>query len=576
MAASVILIWSLLDAAWLLYSGVQLQPGILRVIGYSPEEFWPHVQRHLRKRRAMAWPGIGFAMICSGWLIYRVVRPRRPDSDSRRQWTCLLVAGVVLVTMLIGRPYLRAHSGLRFSGEVLDHNSHWYALASRWSQTDSAPTASSGRQVPRAGERRIVLPDQPADEWPNIVLVWMESVSHASTTLPGSQGAATPSLRRLADQGIEFVRTYVPVSQTGKAYWATLTGSTPDIQPDYSEALLADACYENLATILKRVGYRSAFFEMSKGSFQCAPGVFANMGFDWGWWRENLEDPSANLGYLAGDDFRMLDPAFAWATAQDTPFLLTMITSVAHDPFVLPSWYGETPKDRPAAYAKAVEYTDAFVGEVLNRLDALSLTGDTIVCVLGDHGESLRPETKRGRWIPYEEVIRVPWLMRWPGRLAGGQRISWPCSQMDVTPTILRVLGCDIGEAGFDGRDALQPGPQDRRLFFSSWFEDSPEGFLQGRHKIVYWPYTGRLVRFDLDADPGELTPTDITGHEKGAHVEAIADWKAASQMYFAPRRFRERLLFDHWQAFAAGRAAWAFYVPDGRRPHASNRSTQP
>jgi arylsulfatase A-like enzyme len=152
-------------------------------------------------------------------------------------------------------------------------------------------------------------------------------------------------------------------------------------------------------------------------------------------------------------------------TAQDTPFLLTMITSVAHDPFVLPSWYGETPKDRPAAYAKAVEYTDAFVGEVLNRLDALSLTGDTIVCVLGDHGESLRPETKRGRWIPYEEVIRVPWLMRWPGRLAGGQRISWPCSQMDVTPTILRVLGCDIGEAGFDGRDALQTRPTGPQAF---------------------------------------------------------------------------------------------------------------
>ena len=96
--------------------------------------------------------------------------------------------------------------------------------------------------------------------------------------------------------------------------------------PDaYSEA----KPYESLATILGRTGYRTAFFEMSKGNFECAPGFFSNMGFDWAWFRENLEDPSAYIGYLGGDDCRMIEPAFEWIKAGARPFFLLMITSVA-------------------------------------------------------------------------------------------------------------------------------------------------------------------------------------------------------------------------------------------------------
>ncbi|MCB9850179.1 MAG: LTA synthase family protein [Phycisphaerales bacterium] len=565
LLAFIILCWSLLDAAWLLYSGVQLQPGILRVIGYSPEEFWPHVRRHLRRRMRLAVPSIGGACLFLGWIFYRVVRPRRVQAAHKRTLAICTITLVALVALTLVQPYLRTHSGLQFSGEVLDHSSHWYALTSFVRPEEMSAQGDRGRQVPRAGQRPVQTPDQLGD-LPNIVLVWMESTSHAATSLAEGGGAPTPNLETLAAQGAEFIYTRVPVSQTGKAYWSTLTGTRPDTHYDYSEAILVDEPYENLATILKRFGYRTAFFEMSKGTFQCAPGTFANMGFDWGWWRENLEDPSANLGYLAGDDFRLLDPAFKWATAESSPFLLTTITSVAHDPFVLPKWYGETPKSRDAAYYKTIEYTDAFVGEVLKRIDDLGIADNTIVCVLGDHGESLRPETKRGRWVPYEEVIRIPWLLRWPGHIDPGTQVTWPCSQMDVTPTLLSLLGIGIDDAGFEGRNALTPAEPQRRLYFSSWFEDSPEGFIEGNQKYVYWPYTDRVVVFDLDQDPHELTPRDLEGNAKTNAIADITEWKQASYLYFSPRRFRDRLLFDHWRAFAAGRSAWAYYVPDARR----------
>lgn len=560
-AALVVLLWSLVDAAWLIYSGVQLQPGILRVIGYSPEEFWPHVRKRVMRRWRLALVAATVVGACAAWLAYRLVRPA-PAAVSRSGRVRRLIGAAALAALtILFQPHVRRTCGLQFSGEVLEHNTHAYALSALVGLWSAPADEDRGRHVPRAGKREVGLPAVARADLPNIVLVLLESTSHASTSLAEGGMASTPALERLAADGAEFVRTYVPVSQTGKAYWATLTGTRPDLHYDYSEAILVDEPYENLATILKRVGYRAAFFEMSKGTFQCAPGVFANMGFDWGWWRENLEDPSAELGYLAGDDFRMLDPAFAWADEKSGPYLLMMITSVAHDPFLLPKWYGATPKSRDEAYRKAIEYTDAFVGEVLARLERRGEAERTIVCVLGDHGESLRPESKRGRWVPYEEVIRVPWLVRWPGRIAGGTRVEWPCSQMDVAPTLLHLAGFDISQSDFEGRDAMTPGDAARRLYFSSWFEDSPEGFLEGTRKTVYWPYHDKVYVFDLARDPRELTPGELEGRAREQAIADLQAWKRESHIYFSPKRFRERLLFDHWQAFTSGRSAWAYYV---------------
>jgi len=561
----IVLFWTVLDTTWLLYTGVQLQPGVLRVIGYSPEEFWPHVRKRLVRRWRIAVPVAAAGLGLGAYLAYRLIRPAPTAITARgRCWRI----GVALVTLAVAgtaQRGLQRVSGLQFSGEVLNYSTHAYALGAVFGLSHSDVDIDRGRHVPRAGERPITAPPQNKGR-PNVVLILLESTSYVATSLGDAGMTSTPALAALAADGAEFVNTHVPVSQTGKAYWATLTGTRPELYHDYSEAILVDEPYESLATILKSRGYRAAFFEMSKGTFQCAPGVFANMGFDWGWWRENLNDPSASLGYLAGDDFRMLDPAFAWADREESPYLLMMITSVSHDPFLLPEWYGPTPTDRTEAYCKAVAYNDAFVAEVLSRLEQRGMSENTLVCVLGDHGESMRQETKRSRWIPYEEVIRVPWVMRWPGHVGPGVRIAGPTSQIDVTPTILSVLGFGIENAGFEGRNALVPVDPMRRLYFSSWFEDSPEGFVEGSRKVVYWPYHGVVYQFDLDSDPQELEPITLAGGQKEEAIRAIRQWKTQSYLYFAPRRFRRRLLFDHWQALASGRAAWAYYVAGGGR----------
>lgn len=156
----------------------------------------------------------------------------------------------------------------------------------------------------------------------------------------------------------------------------------------------------------------------------------------------------------------------------------------------------------------------------------------------------------------------MPWVIRWPGHVQAGSRINGPCSQLDVTPTILSLIGFQIDAAGFDGTDAFGPLPSDRRLYFSTPYSDSPLGYIQEDRKLVYWPYTDTLYEFDLAADPGEESPLLINGPEKDAVIADIVGWKRHSRFVIPPRRFREQLLYERWQAFSSGRSAWAYYVP--------------
>ncbi len=564
LAAVSILGWSLANAAWLYVTGVQLQPGVIFVILKHPAEFWPTVSPHVtRMPLPLVVGGCLAGLGALAWVGWRLVRPR-PIGEHRRGYALVGVAGILaalaVLTVVKGAA---PEVGMGSVGPVLSYSSHGHVLTSLLpGRLDRDLGDLPTRVVPRVGERHVEFPAAPPGGWPNIVLVLLESVSYQASGLGKSSRGAMPTLSRLAAEGVEFAHTRVPVSQTGKAFWATLTGTTPDLYHDYAEAILVDEPYESLASLLRRVGYRSAFFQMSKGTFECAPGTFANLAFDWAWFRENLEDPTANLGYLSGDDFRMLDPALEWATNEDRPFLLMMITSVAHDPYDVPESFGPRLADQRARYHQAVRYTDAFLDELQERLAMLGLADNTVLCVLGDHGESFRPESRHTRWVPHEEVVRVPWVLSWPGHVPAGERCSWPCSQLDVTPTLLSLLGCDISQAGFEGRDALAPGSPDRPLPCSSWFEGSPMALVEGTQKWLYWPRTGEVQFYDLASDPDELSPITVDDAQRARVAEFLTSWQRSSYIEFHARRFRREFLYDHWWAFSSGRYGRAYYVP--------------
>lgn len=555
--------WSVLNSAWMAVTGVQLQWGVVAVILYHPAEFWPVVPPHLKRHALLSACGGVLGLAVLAWAGWCFVRPAAIQGG-RWWWTRRAIsAGVVAAVFAVLGRGAQMHGAVASIGPVLGYSSHWLLAQCLVSETVSdGRIGGHERRVVEAGERRMALPAASLGTLPNVVLVFLESVSYLATEPGTAESEAVPTLRRLAEGGVTLTNTRAMVPQTGKAFWATLTGTTPDLGPDFVEALLTDAPVEGLPTLLRRVGYRSAFFQMAKGTFECAPGMFASLGFDWAWFRENLRDPSANLGYLSGDDFRMLDPVATWVAKDTGPFFLVVITSVAHDPYVVPAWFATPADSAHERYLQTLRYTDAFLAALWQRVEPLGGEGGTLLCVLGDHGESFRAEGHKIRWVPNEETLRVPWVLYWPGRVPTGVRYDWPCEQLDVAPTLLTLLGFEVSGAGFEGRDALTPTGAGRRSYFSAWYRGSPMGYVEGTRKRIYWPDSGDVLEYDLARDPEEQRAVVLGPAERDAVIAELDGWVRAAYIPVAAKRFRQRFVFDHWWVFSSGRYARAYFVP--------------
>ena len=559
----VVLIWSLLNIISISLTGIQFLPGIIGAFTSNFKHLWPLVYSNLAVhiKAIIVMVLVGFFGL--GLLVWQLLRPE-PIKQSRRYHLRRTVsAGAVLVVLALLWPTTNFAGSSSFTVEALSFSSHWNSIVSLvngFGFSDDSISRSSN--IKFAGEREVGLPERSEGSLPNVILVFLESVSYSETSLANPESQQTPCLSRLAKEGIAFHNTLVPMPYTNKAFWTALSSTTPADEINPVEAVVSQKTYEGLPSILSRAGYRTAFFQMSKGVFECMPGIFHNFGFDWAWFRENLQDKSSYLGYMNGDDIRMLKPAFEWAKQKPGPFFLTMITSVTHDPYAVPGWFEKPCETQHERYQQAVRFTDYYLERLCQELEGSGFKDNTILCVIGDHGTSFRASKDRGRWIPYDEVIKVPWIIRWPGHIEAGQNERRLCSQLDVAPTILKLLGFDISKAGFEGEDALMPRSADRRLFFSSVAPESPAGFTEGERKVVYWPILGKVFEYDLKTDPNENNAMVVDSIEAEQIKKDIVSWRDRTQMGIGPKQCANQFVFSHWQIFSAGQKAWAYYVP--------------
>ena len=117
-----------------------------------------------------------------------------------------------------------------------------------------------------------------------------------------------------------------------------------------------------------------------------------------------------------------------------------------------------------ALYAGELGWVDAHVGRLLDRLDALGVADRTLVVVLADHGDEFFEHGGIGhRRTVFDEVLRIPLLLRLPGVLPRGRTVDGLVSIADVFPTVLDLLGVrtvtDLGATSFAG---LLRGARDR------------------------------------------------------------------------------------------------------------------
>jgi len=188
-----------------------------------------------------------------------------------------------------------------------------------------------------------------------------------------------------------------------------------------------------------------------------------------------IEMPNYNKG-KAGDylpDLLAAEAVDYIESVKDSgdPFFLCLWTYTVHYPIqATPALYARYTDERnadgsvkepdmPTRYRAMVEGMDLAVGRVLRALDELQLASNTLVVFTSDNGQmpgaSVADPLRAAKGYLYEGGIRVPMMIRWPGRIRAGAVESTPAISMDFAPTFLDAAGIEYAADEFDGESLL-------------------------------------------------------------------------------------------------------------------------
>ena len=350
---------------------------------------------------------------------------------------------------------------------------------------------------------------------PNIVLLVLESTRFDFTSLAGVQSPAdTPALVALAERGMNMTTTRAVLPHTTKSLFSVLCGRFPLMQQAIVE-VSQHIDVECLPHVLAKAGYRTAFFQSALGTFENRPRLVDKMGYaHFAAWEDIGGQP---LGYLASDDESLHGAFSAWVDRGDGPFFATLLTSAAHDPYRLSKAIAQrlqhAPKPAQTAkqrYARLVEAQDQLLAHVLSALVERGKRDDTIVVVLGDHGEGFGDKGVRQHDNNfYEEGLRVPWVIAGPN--VPRKTIRHNVSLIDVAPTLLDLLEVPIVPSASPGVSVLAPSDDPQPQWFACWYDFHCRGFVLGDDKVVFMPKRRQLFYFSLKEDPLETTPLPLT-----------------------------------------------------------------
>jgi arylsulfatase A-like enzyme len=109
----------------------------------------------------------------------------------------------------------------------------------------------------------------------------------------------------------------------------------------------------------------------------------------------------------------------------------------------------------------------------------------------------------------YESIIRVPLIVRMPGKVPAGRRLDTPAQLVDVTPTILPLPGIPLDGSPFQGRDLFSVRSDEPRSLYAMAAELLTRepiriAMIKGTQKFVVWPDSGEKALYDIAADPLE------------------------------------------------------------------------
>ena len=360
-----------------------------------------------------------------------------------------------------------------------------------------------------------------------VVVVILESTAASYLGLYGAAQDPMPTLTALAQHGLVFERAYAVYPESIKGLFATLCSRYPAF--DTPPEVYASVPCASLAGRLRAAGYRTALFHSGRFEYLGMRSVIDNRGF------EVLEDAGA-IGGQVHSSFGVDEPStvarmLGWIDSlHGERFFLTYLPIAGHHPYASTRtgpFSGATDFGR---YLNALYEGDEALGALLRGLHARHLDDDTLVVVLGDHGEAFGQHD--GNFAHtlhiYEENVHVPFVIAAGGAIGNSIRVSRVASVVDTAPTILELLGLPR-PAGYQGASLL--GPESRMALFYTDYSLGWLGLADSCWTYLYQIDSGRSRLFDVCKDPAELhdRSSEHDAQVRG-YRETLEAWAAAQK----------------------------------------------
>ncbi|VGO19758.1 sulfatase-like hydrolase/transferase [Pontiella sulfatireligans] len=391
---------------------------------------------------------------------------------------------------------------------------------------------------------------------PNLIVILCDDMGYADVGFNGCKDIPTPNIDRIAKNGVQCTSGYVAYSVCGPSRAGLMTGRyeqrfgferNPQYQPN-DPNMGVPLSEHTLADVLKKAGYTSgAIGKWHLGAYPTLHPL--NRGFDFFYghlggghryfpeeltikrsedatgetesyqtWILRNHEPDPPTQYLT-DAFS--DEAVGFVErSKDQPFFLYLAYNAPHNPLQATEKYLSRFKniknEKRRTYAAMVSAIDDGVGLLLNKLDELNLTDNTLIFFLSDNGG---PETKnasdngplRGQKSDvWEGGFRVPYAVQWKGTLPAGAKYDEPVSSLDIFATI-----ADLAQAPLDPQRPLdgvnlipyltgkEPGVPHEAIYLRK-FDQGRYAVRHGDYKLVI-PFSGGTAQlYNLEEDIGE------------------------------------------------------------------------
>ncbi|HEY0788031.1 MAG TPA: tetratricopeptide repeat protein [Thermoanaerobaculia bacterium] len=349
----------------------------------------------------------------------------------------------------------------------------------------------------------------------NVLLVTFDTTRADRIGAYGYAGARTPNLDALARDGALFETCITPTAYTLPSHSSIMTG----LYPPYhgvrvnGAAALADV-HTTLAERLRAAGYRTGAFV---GAFVLDRRWGLGQGFD------HYDDEfklgkgqKLDLARVQRPANAVVDAALAWLGEKSAkPFFAWVHFYDPHVAYAPPEPFrtqfaggGES-----GLYDGEIAFADSQLGRLLQWLDAQGISKDTIVVVVGDHGEGLgsHGESEHGYYI-YDYAIHVPLIMRIPGA-ERGVRVPAQVRTVDILPTLVDLVSGETADP-VHGASLVpllsDPAGEPVRYAYSESVAIKLQygwaalyGIRTNEHKFIEAP---RSELYELTKDPGEAT----------------------------------------------------------------------